>query len=259
MQYSQGWVNFCSIFRVKYELGKWFIKKNVDKYGRRVQLWQFKLSWGSCNIKAIECLYFTKISQVPAPPSCRWMGDPGSGPQAQCCAHNPGSQLEAHAHHHTSLLVQKNGKERFPAYKEPGNVQLGRGVKLKPWTQVMGSAAKEETVHGGGTAGIYRFDPLSKHLFVKFTNSHESGGTSFVQVCTSALTALYRPPLTQGCPSTGTKIKKISPQVCPCTFAPVKVPRWRNSEQSRQARGKCVPKYLLQGAGFSAEQDIMKS
>lgn len=80
------------------------------------------------------------------------MGDPGSGSWALCCTHNPRSQLEAHAHHHKSLLVQKNGKERFPAYKEPGNVQLGRGVKLKPWTQVMGSAAKEETIHGGGIA-----------------------------------------------------------------------------------------------------------
>lgn len=39
MQHSQRWMNFSNIFRVKYEFGKWFIKKKVDKYGCRVQHW----------------------------------------------------------------------------------------------------------------------------------------------------------------------------------------------------------------------------
>lgn len=104
------------------------------------------------------------------------MGDPGSGSQALCCTHNPRGQLEAHAHHHISLRVQKNGKGRFPAYKGPGNVQLGRGVKLKPSTQVMGSAAKGEAIHRGGIVVTCGSDPLNKHLFVKFTNPHEPGG-----------------------------------------------------------------------------------
>lgn len=157
-------------------------------------------------------------------PECRGMGDPRSGSRALCCTHNPRSQLEAHAHHHKSLLVQKNGKERFPAYKEPGNVQLGRGVKLKPGTQVMGSAAKEETIHRGGIAETHGFDPLNQHLFVKFTNSHEPGGTPFacvyLYICThSTVQTISHPGLTlrqlPGCPSSATK---ISPQIWTCSL-----------------------------------------
>lgn len=270
MQYSQRWMNFSNIFRVKYELCEWFIKKKVDKYGCRVQHRQFKLSWGSCDIKPIECLYCTKISQVPVPLSCRWMGDPRSGSGALCCTHNPRSQLEAHAHHHISLLVQKNGKERFPAHKEPGNVQLGRGVKLKPWTQVMGSAAKEETVHRGGITETYRFDPLNKHLFVKFTNSHEPRG-HLLRVCLFVhlhsqhwpdhLPARAAPQVTSRAafPVEQKSAPKSGPAHYPYTFTPVKVPCWKNSERSRHARGKYTLKYLLQGTGFSAEQDIIKS
>lgn len=270
MQYSQRWMNFSNIFRVKYELCEWFIKNRVDKYGCRVQHWQFKLSWGSCDIKPIECLYCTKISQVPVPLSCRWMGDPGSGSGALCCAHNPQSQLEAHAHHHISLLVQKNGKERFPAHKEPGNVQLGRGVKLKPWTQVMGSAAKEETVHRGGITETYRFDPLNKHLFVKFTNSREPRG-HLLRACLFVhlhsqhwpdhLPARAAPQVTSQAafPVEQKSAPTSGPAHYPYTFTPVTVPCWKNSERSRHARGKYILKYLLQGTGFSAEQDIIKS
>lgn len=116
----------------------------------------------------------------------------------------------------------------------------------------------------------YGFDPLSKHLFVKFTNSHEPGGHLFFeclfvhlhwQHCTDHLPPRVAPRAAPraALPVGQKSAPKSGPAHCPYAFTPVKVPRRKNSEQSRQARCKCILKYLLRGAGSSAEQDIIKS
>lgn len=224
MQHSQRWINFSTIFRVKNELGQWFIEKKVDKYGCRVQHWQFKPSWGSCNIKPTECLYCTKISQVPVPLSCRWKGDPGSGSRALCCTHNPQSQLEAHAHHHISLLVQKNGKERFPAYKRARKCPAWQRCETNPehrwWAQLL----KGRLFTGGALQRPVDLTLLTSICSSSSPTHMSPGGTSslsvylYVSTDSPAQTTSHPglpPGNPSGCPSSGTK---ISPQIWICSL-----------------------------------------